>query len=125
MGQFDRVDFDGVQITRRQRQALNHVSGFTVERFNLALHSYQGSWRPKTSYSGTSHMGAGVWDGYVYGMSTMRWDDLAEITRLRGIVTIDDAKFEALLSKAGAAEITDLSYDQAESTIKWIREKIQ
>jgi hypothetical protein len=52
-------------------------------------------------------------------------EQVAEITRLRGIVTIDDAKFEALLSKAGAAEITDLSYDQAESTIKWIREKIQ
>lgn len=82
MGQFDRVLFDGVQITRRQRQAFNHTSKFTVARFNLALHAYQGSWRPKTDYSGTSHMGAGAADLYVYGMSTMPWHDLVEITRL-------------------------------------------
>ena len=82
MGEFDRVGWEGVQITRRQRQATKHVSGLTVRRFNLALHPYQGSWRPRTDYSGTSHMGAGAEDLYVYGMSTMRWDDLAEITRL-------------------------------------------
>jgi hypothetical protein len=51
-------------------------------------------------------------------------EQVAEITRLRGIVTIDDAKFEALLTKAGASEITDLSFSQAESTIKWIKDKI-
>jgi hypothetical protein len=82
MGQYDRVNFEGVQITRRQRQAFNHTTKFTVERFNLALHPYQGSWRPYTSYSGSSHTGAGAADLYVYGMSTMRWADLVEITRL-------------------------------------------
>ena len=82
MGQFDRVYLDGKQITRRQRQAIWHTSKFTVNRFNLALHAYQGSWRPYTSYSGSSHTGAGAVDLYVYGMSSMKWDDLAEITRL-------------------------------------------
>jgi hypothetical protein len=82
MGQLDRVNYDGVQITRRQRQAFKHVSGITVSRYNLALHAYQGSWRPRTDYSGTSHMGAGAADLYVYGMSTMDWETLVRITRL-------------------------------------------
>lgn len=83
MGQYDRVIFeDDKKVTRRQRQALRHVSEMTVNRFNLAIHCYQGSWRPKTTYSGTTHMGAGVCDLYVYGMSSMSGDDLGEITRL-------------------------------------------
>lgn len=82
MGQYDRVDFEGHKLTRRQRQAIKHVSRLTVDRFNKAIHCYQGSWRPRTSYSGTTHTGAGVGDFYVYGMSTMKWDDLAAITRM-------------------------------------------
>jgi hypothetical protein len=82
MGQYDRVKFEDVWITRRQRQAFQHVSKILVNKFGLALHAYQGSWRPYTSYSGTSHMGAGVADLYVYGMSTAKWDDLAEMTRI-------------------------------------------
>ena len=82
MGQYDRVSIEGQRITRRQRQALNHVSDITVHRYNLAIHYYQGSWEPKTDWSGTTHMGAGVCDLYVYGMSTMKEDTLSEITRL-------------------------------------------
>jgi len=82
MGQFDRVLFDGKYITRRQRQAFNFVSKITVDRYNLALHCYQGSWMPKTDWSGTTHMKAGVADLYVYGMSTMKDETLDEITRL-------------------------------------------
>jgi len=82
MGQYDRVAYEGKQITRRQRQAIRHVSGLTVERFNLAIHCYQGSWRPETSYSGTTHTNAGVGDFYVYGMSTMKDEELHSITRL-------------------------------------------
>jgi len=82
VGQFDRVSFEGKKVTRRQRQAIHHVSGLTSARFNLALHPAQGSWMPKTDWSGTSHMGAGAADLYVYGMSTMKDDDLHEITRL-------------------------------------------
>jgi len=82
MGQFDRVLFDDKYITRRQRQAFNFVSNITVKRYDLALHAYQGSWMPKTDWSGTTHMGAGVADLYVYGMSTMGDEKLSEITRL-------------------------------------------
>jgi len=82
MGQFDRVMFEGVPITRRQRQSFRHTSGIFVKKFGLAIHAYQGSWQPRTDYSGTSHMGAGAADLYVYGMSTMKWDDLAEMTRI-------------------------------------------
>lgn len=82
MGQYDRVLYEGKQITRRQRQATNHVSSLTDRRYGLLIHLYQGSWRPETDYSGTTHTKAGVFDAYVYGMSTMKWDQLAEITRL-------------------------------------------
>jgi hypothetical protein len=51
-------------------------------------------------------------------------EQVAEITRLREVVAIDAGKFEALLAKAGAAEIEELSTTQAEATIKWFREKI-
>lgn len=51
-------------------------------------------------------------------------EQVAEIARLRGIVTIEDHKFEALLGKCGAAEVAELSYDQAETTIQWIKGKI-
>ena len=82
MGQYDRVTFEGKQLTRRQRQAIKHVSKLTVDRFNLAIHCYQGSWRPETSYSGTTHTDAGVVDLYVYGMSTMDPEERSAITRL-------------------------------------------
>lgn len=81
MGQYDKVLFDGKQLTRRQRQALKHVQQITLERYGLALHLYQGSWRPRTSYSGTSHTGAGVVDVFVFGMSTNQTRN-NEITRL-------------------------------------------
>jgi hypothetical protein len=51
-------------------------------------------------------------------------EQVAEINRLREVVAIDAGKFEALLAKAGATEIDELSTTQAEATIKWIREKI-
>ena len=82
MGQYDLVTFEGHRITRRQRQANRHVSEITLHRYNLAIHCYQGSKRPHTSYSGYTHTGLGVEDLYVYGMSTMKGDTLDEITRL-------------------------------------------
>jgi len=82
MGQYDRVSYEGKQITRRQRQAIKWVDELTDKRFNLSIHIYQGSWRPQTSYSGTTHTNAGVCDLYVYGMSNMSNDKLNEITRL-------------------------------------------
>lgn len=82
MSQYDHVDFEGKRITRRQRQAINHVSSLTDKRYGLLFHPYQGSWMPRTDWSGTTHMGAGVADLYVYGMSTMGNDQLHEITRL-------------------------------------------
>jgi hypothetical protein len=82
MGQYDRVSYEGKQLTRRQRQAIKHSSGLLVERWGLALHCYQGSWRPETDYSGTTHTRAGVGDFYVYGMSSMKWDELCAMTRV-------------------------------------------
>jgi hypothetical protein len=85
LGQYDRVRYEGKQVTRRQRQAIKHCDGITLHRFGLGIHIYQGSWRPKTDYSGTTHTNAGVCDLYVYGMSTMGSSRLNEITRiLRG-----------------------------------------
>lgn len=64
--QFDHVLFDGNYITRRQRQAFLQVE----KDLGISLLVYQGSWRPQTSYSGTTHTKAGVCDLYVYGMSS-------------------------------------------------------
>ena len=82
MGQFDRVTYEGKQITRRQRQAFLHVDKIFQREFDLGLHLYQGSWRPETSYSGTTHTNAGVADAYVYGMSQMGDKKLNEMTRI-------------------------------------------
>jgi hypothetical protein len=85
MGQYDRVLYEGKEITHRQRQAINHVTDVVDKRFGLRIHIYQGSWRPATPYSGTTHTGAGVADFYVYGMATMGEEKLNAITRiLRG-----------------------------------------
>lgn len=64
--QYDRVSFHGKFITRRQRQALRAVEKKVGEPFVV----YQGSWRPYTSYSGTSHTGAGACDIWMPGLST-------------------------------------------------------
>lgn len=88
MGQYDRVSFEGdssKKLTRRQRQAINHASDVAENRHNVRFHCYQGSWRPVTDYSGTTHTNAGVGDFYVYGMSTMSGRELDDLTRiLRG-----------------------------------------
>jgi len=63
MGQYDRVRWRGAWMTRRQRQALiateNDIRK-TYKDFRFTVP--QGSWRPQTTYSGTSHTGAGVVD---------------------------------------------------------------
>ena len=51
-------------------------------------------------------------------------EQVAEITRLRRIIAIEDALFDALLNKAGATKIAELSTQQAEATIKWLRGKV-
>lgn len=85
MGQYDRVKYEGKEITHRQKQAINACNEIADKRFNLRYHIYQGSWRPQTSYSGTTHTNAGVCDLYVYGMSSMGHEKLNELTRiLRG-----------------------------------------
>jgi len=82
MGQYDKVAFEGNKVTRRQRQAIVHASDLANRKFELKFHMYQGSWRPETSYSGTTHTNAGVCDLYVYGMSTMKEATLNELTRI-------------------------------------------
>jgi hypothetical protein len=65
MDQYDRVIWRGAYMTRRQRQALiateNHIRD-EHPRWDFRFTVPQGSWRPQTSYSGTSHTGAGVVD---------------------------------------------------------------
>jgi len=63
MGQYDRVTWRGARMTRRQRQALIAVEKAVQEKYkNFRFTVPQGSWRPQTTYSGTSHTGAGVVD---------------------------------------------------------------
>jgi hypothetical protein len=77
--QYDRVTWRGARMTRRQRQALIHVENVIRKehpKWDFRFQVPQGSWRPQTSYSGTSHTGAGVVDlqysGFygVYGFTT-------------------------------------------------------
>ena len=77
MGQYDRVTWRGARMTRRQRQALIATERAIQKKYKDFQFSVpQGSWRPQTSYSGTSHTGAGVVDlqypGFYgsYGYST-------------------------------------------------------
>ena len=75
---YARVTWRGAQLTARQRQALYHTeqaikqAGHSRFAFTVA----QGSWRPRTPYSGTSHTGAGVADleyaGIAYDTPTTR-----------------------------------------------------
>lgn len=84
VGQFDRVTLypgDDDKITRRQRQALRHANDIIKKRFNRTLQTYQGSWEPQTSYSGTTHTDAGVCDLWVPGMDSDE-DLRAQVTRV-------------------------------------------
>jgi len=63
MGQYDRVKWRGAYMTRRQRQALIATEKEIQKKYKtFAFTVPQGSWRPQTTYSGTSHTGAGVVD---------------------------------------------------------------
>lgn len=63
MGQYDKVTWRGARMTRRQRQALIATEKAIQKKYpNFQFTVPQGSWRPQTSYSGTSHTGAGVVD---------------------------------------------------------------
>jgi len=79
MGQYDRVTWRGARMTRRQRQALiateKHIRK-EHPKWNFRFTVPQGSWRPYTDYSGSSHTGAAVVDlqyaGFysIYGYNT-------------------------------------------------------
>jgi hypothetical protein len=71
MGQYSKVYWRGVYITERQRQALMATErALRDEQYSGFLWDpMQGSWRPQTSYSGTTHTGAGVVDLSYYGMT--------------------------------------------------------
>lgn len=63
MGQYDRVSWRYARMTRRQRQALIATEKAIQKRYpNFEFQVPQGSWRPQTEYSGTSHTGAGAVD---------------------------------------------------------------
>jgi hypothetical protein len=65
MGQYDRVTWRYERMTRRQRQALIATENFIRKEhphWDFRFQVPQGSWEPQTSYSGTSHTGAGVVD---------------------------------------------------------------
>jgi hypothetical protein len=58
-------------MTARQRQALAAAEKVIRRRYwGFRFVVFQGSWQPETSYSGTSHTGAGVvdlgWSGMAY-----------------------------------------------------------
>jgi len=85
MGEFDRVTWRGARMTRRQRQALIFAENQIQKDHykNFAFIVYQGSWRPQTSYSGTSHVGAGVVD---LGYAGMAYGTRAEQEKYRTVL---------------------------------------
>jgi hypothetical protein len=52
-------------------------------------------------------------------------EQVAEITRLVSVVKVDDAEVQKILVKAGAESFHELSSDNAEKTITWLKKKIQ
>jgi len=87
MEQYDRVKWRGAWMTRRQRQALIATENAIREehpRWDFRFTVPQGSWRPYTDYSGTSHTGASVVDlqyaGFYgeYGFTTRAERDKAK-----------------------------------------------
>lgn len=85
MGQYDRVRWRGEPVTRRQRQAMVAVEKAIREKHPKNHGDFrfivpQGSWQPATTYSGTTHTGAGVLDVFFEGMSDADW--YAEVLRI-------------------------------------------
>jgi hypothetical protein len=64
--QYEQVDFRGAPVTARQKQAILAAEARIRARYwGFRFVVFQGSWQPRTDYSGTSHTGAGVCDlGY-------------------------------------------------------------
>lgn len=52
-------------------------------------------------------------------------EQVAEITRLVGVLKIDEGEMDKLLDKAGADEYSDLTEEQASKTIKWLKKKLE
>jgi len=51
-------------------------------------------------------------------------EQVAEITRLLGVVKLAEGEFEKLLTKASADSIQELNEDQAAKTLAWLNKKI-
>lgn len=49
---------------------------------------------------------------------------IADITKLLSVVKVSDAEVEKVFTKAGVEQWSELTTDQAESTIKWLKKKI-
>jgi hypothetical protein len=67
--QYDRVQFHGKPVTRRQRQALKAVE----QEVGMEFEVMQGSWQPVTKYSSTTHSKAGVCDLWLPRMDDENW----------------------------------------------------
>jgi hypothetical protein len=84
MGQYDKVKWRGAYMTRRQRQALIAAEKAIAEKYRgFKFIVLQGSWRPITSYSGTSHTGAAVVD---LGYAGMGYSTRAQQTKYRFVL---------------------------------------
>jgi hypothetical protein len=71
MGEFDRVEWrnSGQFVTKRQHQALVAAEKKIRRRYwGFRFQMPQGSWKPETSYSGTTHTDAGVCDLWYEGI---------------------------------------------------------
>jgi hypothetical protein len=70
-----QVSWRGKPVTARQRQALLAAEKRIRRRYwGFRFTVYQGSWQQSTSYSGTTHTGAGVVDlGYPGMSNTGAW----------------------------------------------------
>ncbi|MCU0297282.1 MAG: hypothetical protein MUF33_02040 [Candidatus Nanopelagicales bacterium] len=71
MGEYDRVEWrdSGQYVTRRQHQALVAAEKKIRRRYwGFRFQMPQGSWKPVTSWSGTTHTDAGVCDLWYEGI---------------------------------------------------------
>jgi len=70
MGEYSHVSWRGKPMTARQEQALIKAEKRIRRRYwGFRFIVAQGSWQPRTTYSGTTHTKAGVVDLYYDGIS--------------------------------------------------------
>lgn len=64
-------------------------------------------------------------EGKVVQITLANEAQVAEINRLLGLVKVDEKDIQRVLTKANAENWTELTTEQAESTISWLKKKVE